>query len=100
MAGRTALALLLTLGATAASAQTSAEDQARVRENFRTADQNGDGKLDRQEFKTLIDLNAKLGLGQAAQVQRFGAYGLAFDRGDQNKDGYVEPAELTAIRNR
>lgn len=97
---RLALALILTLGPAIASAQSPADEQAQLRENFQKADQSRDGKLDRAEFKTLIDLNAKAGLGQAARIQRFGAYALAFDRGDQNKDGYLQPAELAALRNR
>lgn len=100
MIARLALAFALTVGPAAASAQTAADEQALLRENFLKADQSRDGKLDRTEFKTLIDLNAKAGLGQAARIQRFGAYALAFDRGDQNKDGYLQPSELAALRNR
>lgn len=97
---RLALAVLLTLDATVAWAQPQNDEQALLRENFQKSDRSGDGRLDREEFKALIDLNAKAGLGPAARVRRFGAYGVAFERGDRNKDGYLQIAELAALRNR
>lgn len=85
--------------AVAAPGASFADDaqQALAQENFLQADKNGDKALDRSEFRKLIDLNAKDGLGRADMVKRFRKYSMAFSRADANSDDLVTPDELAAL---
>ncbi len=65
--------------------------------NYMQADANGDGALSSAEFRTLIDLNARDGIGQAAMVKRFGRQQMAFQRIDANGNGLVTPEEIQAL---
>lgn len=74
-------------------------DRATARANFRQADANGDGRLNRREFRAFIDANAEDGLSLSSTVRRFGAYDRAFARVDSNGDGIVTSGELNAAGN-
>ena len=76
-----------------ASAYSSAEKDA-----FLKADANGDRKISRAEFKTLIDTLASSGAPKAQSVKRWGVYGMAFKTIDANADEIITPAELEAQR--
>ncbi len=91
-------AVLALIQPATASAQSDG-DRAAARANFRQADANGDGRLNRGEFRAFIDANADDGLGRAPMVRRFGAYDRAFARVDGNDDGVVTPGELSAAGN-
>lgn len=65
--------------------------------NFLEADANEDGALNRDEFETLINLNADDDIGRARMVRRFGRYDTAFGRVDANDDGFVIPEEMQAV---
>ncbi|MEM9146396.1 MAG: hypothetical protein AAGC57_09370 [Pseudomonadota bacterium] len=81
------------IGATpGAAASEAAREQAAA--NFLQADGNADGALTFDEFTTLIDLNARDGIGRAKMVRRFGKHGMAFDRLDANGDDLVTPEEI------
>lgn len=90
---------LAAFAATGLSAQSGADQRQMAQENFRIADQDNNGKLNRAEFKTFIDANAEDGLGRASMVRRMGAYNTAFKRADANGDGAVTRNEIaTAVR--
>jgi hypothetical protein len=92
-----ALAAIATLSGSAARAQ-PANDARRqqVAANFREADADGDGALNRVEFAKLIDLNARDDIGHARRVARLNRYDTAFGRADANADGGVTAEELSA----
>lgn len=93
-----AAAALTLLPAAAAQAQSlSPAQQEQVIANFVQADGNRDGALNRNEFETLINLNANDGLGKAGLVRRTGAYGAVFARLDADGDGLVTPVEVKAL---
>jgi len=96
--GILALAVLPALPQSVASARSVNEEQEFAQENFRQSDKNGDGTLDRQEFRAFIDANADDDIGRAAMVRRFGAYDTAFERVDTNEDGNITRWELAAAR--
>ncbi len=89
-----ALVVAFAVGATPAAADPTGDTVAR---NFQEADVDADGVLTLSEFTTLIDLNARDGIGRSAVVQRFGQYGMAFMRVDVDMDGRVTPEEMAAI---
>lgn len=68
--------------------------------HFQTADANGDGVLDTDEFKILIDLQAAENIGRAPQIKRFGAHDRAFKTLDANGDGKVTLDEINAFQAR
>ncbi|HWA97034.1 MAG TPA: EF-hand domain-containing protein [Pirellulales bacterium] len=97
----------------------------RMRENFDRIDQNGDGFIDADEMKQVIQMLARSGGGAPGQgggpgggdmakqlLQRADANGDGklskdevpermrenFDRMDRNGDGFLEPQELQAMR--
>ena len=85
--------------AIAASGAAAKDDkQKAVAENFTEADANADGKLDKTEFKKMIDLNAADNIGNASKVKSYNMYDRAFGRLDANKDGYVTPDEMKAAK--
>ena len=61
---------------------------------YRAADRNGNGTLNRGEFRAFIDLLAKDGLPIAKRVRFWNVYGLAFRITDKNGDGELTPREL------
>ncbi|MEO1700502.1 MAG: hypothetical protein AAFR71_00485 [Pseudomonadota bacterium] len=65
--------------------------------DFIASDRNGDRLLQRDEFRTFVDLRADAGGKMAKQVRAFGAYGRAFTRVDTNNDGTVSGDELRAL---
>ena len=79
----------------AASAQEAADDHHSVAEaNFQAADADGNGALDRGEFKAFVNANAESNLGRAKQIRRFKAYGRAFSRLDEDGNNSVSWAEV------
>ena len=84
-----AMALLTAAAALASPAHAAPEDAA-----YRTADANGDGTLNRGEFRTFIDLLAKDGLPIARRVRFWKVYGMAFRMTDKDGNGELSPAEL------
>ena len=91
-----ATAALAALSSAAARAQSPAVKELAV-ENFLQADANQDGALNRNEFESLINLNADDNIGRAAMVRRLGRYDAAFSRLDANGDGFVTPEEMQAL---
>ncbi len=91
-----AVMAVLSLQATPSPAA-SDDDRDQVRENFREADADGDGKLTEREFTTLIDLNARHGIGRAKLIASLGRYDMAFSRVDADANGIVTPEELSAL---
>ena len=76
---------------------TNADSQrSQAQANFRVADVNGDGLLDKAEFTTFINLNADHGLGRAGMMRRLGMHGRAFGEADANRDGVVSKQEIAA----
>lgn len=83
----------------AASAQEAADDHHSVAEaNFQASDADGNGALDRGEFKAFINANAENDLGRAKQIRRFKAYGRAFSRLDEDGNKSVSWAEVQAAQ--
>ena len=63
---------------------------------FIKADNNGDKRIDRREFRVLIDEMAAIGAQKAISVKRWGVYGMGFKRADANGDGVISIPELKA----
>lgn len=78
----------------AASGQSGDKQKSALEANFHTADENGDGALDRDEFETFVNANAESDLGRAKQIRRFNAYGRAFSKLDSNGDASVTRSEI------
>jgi Ca2+-binding EF-hand superfamily protein len=88
-------AICVTLAlAGAAIAQSGDEQKSILQSNFQSADANGDGALDRDEFKGFINANAESDLGRAKQIRRVKAYGRAFSKLDADGDKAVTVAEI------
>lgn len=92
-----ALALAALPAASAHAQNLSPAMQEKAAENFFQADANQDGALSRDEFETLINLNADDSIGRAKMIRRFGRYDIAFGRLDANRDGFVTPEEIQAV---
>jgi Ca2+-binding EF-hand superfamily protein len=86
------IAILSTLAALSTAVPAFAADP------FSTADANGDGALDKTEFKTFIDAAAAAGASKAAQVKSHNMYARAFSRIDKNGDGVITKDEVAAMR--
>ena len=84
-------AILLFALALPAHAYSDAEAKA-----FIKADRNGDKKIDRNEFRVLIDEMAAIGAPKAISVKRWGVYGMGFRKADANGDGMISIPELKA----
>lgn len=82
----------------AASAQENNNLDAVAEENFESADADGNGALDRDEFKAFINANAEHNLGRAKQIRRFRAYGRAFSRLDADGSKSVTWEEIQAAQ--
>lgn len=89
-----ALAPTLALGASLSFAVPAIAQQA----EFKAADQNGDGALDKTEFKTFIDQLAVEGKPNAVKIKSSGRYDMAFGRLDKNGDGRITPDELSSMK--
>ncbi len=66
--------------------------------NFVAADKDRSGGLDADEFKVLIDANAKQDLGKAKKIQKRQAYDHAFKVMDKDKDKLVTWAEIESLQ--
>ena len=87
------------LGLTGVASAQSVDDRVTIAEaNFASADANGDGVLDRDEFKAFINANAESDLGRAKQIRRFKAYGRAFSTLDADGNKSVTWAEVEAAQ--
>jgi Ca2+-binding EF-hand superfamily protein len=79
------------------SASTHANPQrVQAQANFQAADVDKNEKLNSDEFKTFINLNADQNLGQASSVRRLRMYKQAFKKSDANGDGVVTKEEIAA----
>lgn len=74
----------------------SAQNREDAAANFRAADANGDAALSRDEFEVFIDRNAEAGIGRSRMVRRRGAYAIAFDRLDTDRNGVLTTQEIAA----
>ena len=88
---RMAMSVALALFAATLSTGAHAAGEAAL---YRQADTNGNGKLNRKEFRGFIQALAKNGNRLARTVRFFGMYGMAFRISDKNKDGELTGAEL------
>ncbi|MCR9078979.1 MAG: EF-hand domain-containing protein [Hyphomonadaceae bacterium] len=88
-----ALGYVLALSGTV-SAQENDDRVVVAEANFEAADADGDGALDRDEFKAFINANAESNLGRAKQIRRFRAYGRAFSRLDADGSKSVTWEEI------
>lgn len=91
------IAIAIAIATVAPALHASEANREKAGANFLEADVDDDGALTRSEFRTLIDLNAADGIGQAHMVKRFGRYDQAFGRIDTNGDGLVTPEEMQAM---
>lgn len=92
-AARNPLSLLALAAALAAFAV-----PASAQEPFAAADANGDGVLDKTEFRAFIDALAEAGKPNAQKVKSAGRYDMAFGRIDKDKDGSISAAEVAAMK--
>ncbi len=91
------LAILAPLFSHGAGAQSLSEDEQKIAQtNFKTADENGDGQLTKDEFRVFIDANAAAQLGRAPAIKRMGMYDRAFGRIDGNRDEKATWSEFRA----
>ncbi|MDX8353833.1 hypothetical protein [Cognatiyoonia sp. IB215182] len=74
--------------------QMSEADRQKIAENLAQADANGDGAMNSDEFRQLIDLNAADNLGRASRVMNAGLYDRVFQRLDANGDGLLTEQEM------
>ena len=88
---RMALSVALALCMAGVAAPANAAGEAAL---YRQADTNGNGKLNKREFRGFIQALAKNGNRLAKTVRFFGMYGMAFRISDKNKDGQLTGAEL------
>ena len=87
------MAVLTIAGVLALATSAHAND---AKAQFAAADRNGDGSLDRTEFRVFMKSQAASGNGAAKTVTVLRVYGLAFRRIDKNSDGLVSQRELAA----
>lgn len=93
----TLLVLTSTIGLAQAAAAQSDEQATAA---FQSADQDGNGSLNRAELPSFIDAMAALGHAESQRAVRFGriGYNTAWRRADQDKNGAVTLEELRQIR--
>ena len=88
-AGMIALTSTPVIGAASNAANTA---------QFKKADRNKDGVLNRGEFARFIRAMAKLGSRDAKKVIRWNAYNTGFSRADGNKNGKITLNELKRFK--
>ena len=72
-----------------------------VRENFKSADEDGDDVITRGQFRVFVDANAKIDFAMSKQIKRMRAYQRAFSRVDLDRDGTLSWEEyLSVLRSR
>ena len=72
-----------------------------VRENFKSADEDGDDVITRGQFRVFVDANAEIGFAMSKQIKRMRAYQRAFSRVDLDRDGTLSWEEyLSVLRSR
>ena len=72
-----------------------------VRENFKSADEDGDDLITRGQFRVFVDANAEIDFAMSKQVKRMRAYQRAFKRVDLDGDGTLSWQEyVSVLRNR
>ena len=98
--------LAFVLPTTLQSAQ-EAEQQAilktllQVRANFRSADEDGDDIITRNQFLSFVDANAEIAFGMSKQTKRMRAYRRAFNTLDSDGDDSLTWQEyVEVLRNR
>lgn len=98
--------LVLVLPTTLPNAQ-EAEQQAilktlqQVRANFRSADEDGDDSITRNQFRSFVDANAEIAFGMSKQIKRMRAYRRAFNTLDSDGDDILTWQEyVEALRSR
>ena len=98
--------LVLVLPTTLPNAQ-EAEQQAilktlqQVRANFRSADEDGDDRITRNQFRTFVDANAEIAFGMSKQIKRMRGYRRAFNALDSDADDILTWQEyVEALRSR
>ncbi len=88
LAGAVSLVLMGAFGAAGQPARADSES------NFKAADANRNGTLNRREFRVFIDKEAADGTGHAPMIQSLGMYNDAFDMVDANGDGQFSVNEV------
>lgn len=58
-----------------------------MRENFKSADEDGDDTITRGQFRVFVDTNAEIDFAMSKQIKRMRAYQMAFSRVDLDGDG-------------
>ena len=72
-----------------------------VRENFESADEDGDDVITRGQFRVFVDANAEIDFAMSRQIKRMRAYQRAFSRVDLDRDGTLSWEEyLSVLRSR
>lgn len=72
-----------------------------VRENFESADEDGDDVITRGQFRVFVDANAEIDFAMSKQIKRMRAYQRAFSRVDLDRDGTLSWEEyLSVLRSR
>mgnify|MGYP002793789365 CR=1 FL=1 len=73
----------------------------RVRANFRSADEDGDDRITRNQFRSFVDANAEIAFGMSKQIKRMRAYRRAFNTLDSDGDDILTWQEyVEALRSR
>lgn len=91
-----AIAMIVGLSALLAGPVTALEVTQDEVNAFIAADKNKNMSLDREEFPVFVRHMAQVGQPTARTIIAFKAFGYAFKRADQNRDGKVTPHELRA----
>lgn len=94
MTGAVAALAGAAMWAGSAVAEPSEEQRELVRENFKQADANGDGALDRAEFEVFLRANAEDDIGRSKRAVEKNMFDRAFKKFDKNKDGQVTIEEI------
>ena len=72
-----------------------------VRENFKSADEDGDDVITRGQLRVFVDANAEIDVAMSKQIKRARAYQRAFSRVDLDRDGTLSWEEyLSVLRSR